>query len=258
MTPHIQIKAVGWWKDLSCSPQLFGSDWRHDVATESDNQYVHNHAYNELFIIQDISGSWRYLPSARLLWYVVLHTVFKEEDISIETYKLSKTLYEFWFRIMDAVSDMVDQHQIPGFHEARWGGRGLRKSKSTFASGRKWPTWPLDQPHEGYQQWLFTQVWDIIWLTVMSSIGFCLVCFWVFYISTCSHFLHFTTGDITSWPGAKASLDSADDWRCDVSTWGWPLEGGELFFFVVMLCVCVDFHCLDLFGRSVLMWLIDK
>ena len=228
MTPHIQIKAVGWLKDLSFSPQLFGSDWRHDVATESNNQYVHNHAYNELFIIQDISGSWRYLPSAWLLWYVLLHTVFKEEDTNIGAYKLSKTPYEFWFRkfwfrIMDAASDMVDQHPIPGFHEARWGGRGLRKSKSTFASGRKWATWPL---HEGYQHDYSLKFEISYYLTVMSSIGFCVVCFWVFYISTCSHFLHFTTGDITSWPGAKASLDSADDWRCDVSTWGWPLEGG--------------------------------
>lgn len=29
-------------------------------------------------------------------------------------------------------------------------------------------------------------------------------------------------------------------------------------FFVVLLCVCVVLHCLDLFGRSVLMWLIDE
>lgn len=256
MTPHIQIKAVGWWKDLSFSPQLFGSDWRHDVATESDNQYVHDNAYNELFILQDISGAWRYLPSARLLWYVVLHTVFKEEDINIETYKLSKTPYEFWFRIMDAASDMVDQHQIPGFHEARWGGRGLRKSKSTFASGRKWPTWPLDQPHEGYQH-DYSLKFEISY-DLMSSIGFCVVLLLGFL-----HLNLFTLPPFHyRWHHLLARRKSIA-WFCRwLKVWCQYLRmaiGGRIVVFLLYSCVYVLFsHCLDLFGRGVLMWLIDE
>ena len=38
---EIQIKTVRWWRDLSFSQELFGFDWRHDVATESGNQDMH-------------------------------------------------------------------------------------------------------------------------------------------------------------------------------------------------------------------------